>query len=126
VRDSISGRDGFDELHTKLRSQLSKYNNGLGVGRAAKIIAIYIKTAIIPFEPYSEFSRFAHPPVDSILLNELQKKGVTDKALLSPWTKYTEDQYKKVIKILWNSKDHLKFEYFWQIEVHWNGYRSKV
>lgn len=123
VRDKVKTKDGFDKLHTELKKKLLSQNALLGHGRAAKTIAIYIKTAIIPFEPYSEFSKYAHPPIDSILLSGIQKAGVKDNVLKHPWTQYNEKQYSDVIHFLWASREKLGFEYFWQIEKYWNGYR---
>ncbi len=93
-------------------------------GRAAKIIAIYIKTYHILGNPNSSLSSVAHPPVDRILLSGLFKKNkeftkldVSDTA----WTNLTENAYFEVINELRIIQKKMEYEYFWMIESDWKS-----
>ena len=86
-------------------------------GRAAKIIAIYIKTAVIlPNKGEGALSSVAHPPIDRILQTELKKAGYL-KQILS-WTSLDESDYMHLIKKL---RDYPEFKPFWHIEKYWRG-----
>jgi hypothetical protein len=86
-------------------------------GRAAKIIAIYIKTAVIlPNKGEGELASVAHPPIDRILQMELKKAGYL-KQILS-WTSLDESDYMHLIKKL---RGYSEFKPFWQVEKYWRG-----
>jgi hypothetical protein len=116
--DLVMSEVEFDKFHRetakKLIEELKDF--GLTYGQAAKIIAIYLKTSvIIRTSGKSELSKFIHPPIDHILLtninndhHELGLKGIK-------WTQLTETEYFDVIDKI----RLLKFEYFWEVEQYW-------
>ena len=84
-------------------------------GLAAKIISIYIKTVeVIPTRGLSLLSQIAHPPIDGILLKNLNTKHSLK--LKINWSTFEWDQYSGVI-------DELNKLYpsipKWKIEVLW-------
>ncbi len=90
-------------------------------GRAAKIIAIYIKTAHILGNPESTISRFAFPPIDRILLfNIIIKygKNIFDVKPLN-WTNFNEGNYDSIITSLKDICKNENLEFFWMIEKYW-------
>jgi hypothetical protein len=75
-------------------------------GRAAKLIAIYLKSVVV-LGPGSEtpFARIAHPPIDGILLRNLAASGDLDSEhkmewAKTKWTQLSEEQYYELIEQL--------------------------
>ena len=121
----------FDSLHVEIANKIlanlpvKKEDKREKYGRAAKIIAIYIKTYHILGNPTSSLSKVAHPPVDRILLSklyrnngELKKLNVADTA----WTNLSEKDYFEVINELRIVQEKHKLEYFWMIEAGWKAF----
>jgi hypothetical protein len=95
----------------------NKLEDKVTYGRAAKIIAIYIKTiSVIRDSGKSNLAKIAHPPIDRILLTNAHidnnKLGL-DKY---NWTQLTEDKYFELISKLRT----LEYNYFWEIERYWS------
>jgi len=91
-------------------------------GRASKIVAIYIKTAIIiPSLGKNSLAKIAHPPLDNILLTNLHKKYKNLKLNNEKWTHWTESEYFEIIKKLRT----LQLNKFWEIEKYWSPIRSR-
>ncbi|MGI9192088.1 MAG: hypothetical protein ACR2IL_08185 [Chitinophagaceae bacterium] len=87
-------------------------------GIAAKIIAIYIKTAvIISNKGKKELSKVAYPPIDRILLTNLKKDYPEIKKL--SWTKFDRTQYLETINIINKIKADKKLKAYWEIESYW-------
>ena len=87
----------------------------MSYGLAAKIIAIYIKTAeVIPTRGKSLLSAIAHPPIDSILLRRFNKES--GKKLETRWSMFRCEEYMKTIKALQEEK---KDRSWWEMEVYW-------
>ena len=120
----------FDKWHSEMSNKILKSltlkpeDKREQYGRAAKIIAIYIKTYHILGNPTSSLSEFAHPPVDRILLAALFKKNkkltklnVADTA----WTNLTEKDYFEVIDALRIIQHKHELKYFWMIESAWQA-----
>lgn len=92
-------------------------------GRAAKIIAIYLKTYHIVGNPTSSIAKVAHPPVDRVLLSNLYNENKDLKILNikeTAWTNINSDQYFEIIMALRNIQSKNNFEYFWMMEYFWN------
>lgn len=86
-------------------------------GRAAKIVAIYLKTAVIfPSQGTSALCEVIHPPVDSILLSNLVKWRELKELRGERWTTFTSAEYWNVVDIIRTSIGYLnwKLEAFWQ------------
>lgn len=86
-------------------------------GRAAKIIAIYLKTAVILCNKGEcAKSRIIHPPIDSILLKSIAKDFIHLRRIGNiRWTGLDSEQY-------WRLINELK-KYFqplnWGVEKYW-------
>jgi hypothetical protein len=88
-------------------------------GRAAKIIAIYIKTAVIlPNKGEGELASVAHPPIDRILQTELMRHKNKYLGEVIAWTEMNEPDYFKLIIQL---RTFAEFKPFWQVEKHWRS-----
>jgi hypothetical protein len=119
----------FDKFHRDTAKILIDYLKNLNdslfekatYGRAAKIIAIYIKTAVIIRDPGCILSKIAHPPIDSILLKNLcfKFKGLGLKGIT--WTRLTENEYFELISKLRS----LNPAYFWELEEYWSPIRNE-
>lgn len=116
----LSGEE-FDKFHREtakiIISHLERQGIYASYGRASKIIAIYIKTAIVLKDSgLSIIAKVAHPPIDSILLKKLSLEHPELNVNKVKWTHLNEEDY----FILINKLRKLKFEYFWELERYWN------
>ena len=114
----------FDEYHKSkaniiiecLKDIAYKIEDKITYGRAAKIIAIYIKTAIIlPTCGRSNISQIAHPPIDSILLKNAHKANRKLRLQSIKWTQLNEKKYFEVVEQLRT----FDYENFWELERFW-------
>ena len=126
-KDKYKSQAAFDKWHERvanaLVTSLQKYfsdkekdKNKVSYGRAAKIIAIYLKTVYVLRFPESDTSKFIHPPIDRVLLTNIQKSGGIKFNPFPNWTELDKEGYKKVIQEL---KDLVGGEAFWKLEVYW-------
>lgn len=100
------------------KTAAEKFKKKTTYGRVAKIIAVYIKTVYILSEPDSALSRVAHPPIDRILLKNLEKVFSKKGFSAINWTKLEEDEYKTLIAQL---RGLIGDEPFWKLEVCWKA-----
>ena len=112
--------------HDKYCVKIINYFKDIGItctyGRAAKIIAIYIKTRILNTEDH-RLMNFAFPPIDSILLERLANKFHELNDLKKfKWTQLDSTEYEKIIKRInaWCIKNKKKM---WEIEDYWSPVR---
>ncbi|WP_129715148.1 hypothetical protein [Pedobacter sp. SYP-B3415] len=120
--DSKPSPDEFRSLHeqwSRLLMQSLHQSTGKKVsyGRAAKIIAIYLKTSVILCSNGKcEKSQVIHPPIDSRLLNKIA--GVTDNTDFAKvrWTHLDKDGYWNLIHNLSKSFEPLN----WKLERFWD------
>ena len=116
--------EDFDNWHRTMCTKLiqhftPKVGSRSTYGRAAKMVAIYLKvTVIIGKDSSCTLAKIAHPPVDRILLNNVSKAIPKVKHLGNvTWTKLDEDQYFIIIDTL---RDLVpEGEPFWKIEKFW-------
>ncbi len=108
---------------TKNKKAGVEKNPKMTYGRAAKMIAIYIKTSQIIREPESRLARFAHPPVDMKLLSRLRRefKSEFGNTSYAPWTQFDENSYMGTIQILRIIQAKKSLKYFWMIEKYWTA-----
>lgn len=117
----------YDDFH-KISSNLIIENlDKLGIkasyGQAAKIIAIYFKTSLVIRDSgQSQISKIIHPPIDNILLTNLNRiypflrlKGIR-------WTQLSEDKYFSLIDRLRT----LNQDTFWKLEKYWQPDRTSI
>jgi len=96
-------------------------------GVAAKLINIYLKAGFA-CGGYHEHDRVCslHPPVDSLLLEELYSQNVGgfrhvwNEARKARWSKFNSDQYEKVIKHI---RLALRDDPLWTVEKYWRGFQ---
>jgi len=115
----------FDQFHRKTARQIIAHFNHVDkgleekatYGRAAKIIAIYIKTAIVVRDSgMSNLARIAHPPIDRILLTNANKEHEKLGLARYNWTQLSEDTYFELVEKLRT----IKFDSFWEVERYWS------
>jgi hypothetical protein len=118
----------FDELHRRWCSSILAFLTRrqipkLTYGRAAKLVAVYLKSIIIMGEHSgSALGRNLHPPIDRILLQALaysteisspQKAGWRS----INWTQLNEAEYYELIDQLRGALPQAAP--FWRLEEHW-------
>jgi len=88
-------------LNTFEKSKTDKGVKSPSFGRAAKVIAIYLKTMIGLGEVDAHpMQKHMHPPIDRILLDNMRTElGYTIKEL-PKWTQLTDEQYADVLDII--------------------------
>jgi hypothetical protein len=123
----ILDREGFDNEHRGWCRSIVKFlqcrDVSASFGRAAKLIAIYLKTMIIlDGNIETECVRVIHPPIDGILLRNLYKASdvqsphkATWKSL--KWTALGEREYYGLIEQLRMCTK--ASEPFWTLERYW-------
>lgn len=93
-------------------------------GRAAKIVAIYLKAAVV-LGPYGNepFAKYVHPPIDAILKKSLRVYCAGDASLSEAlrstpsWTRLTQREYEQLIVALRTAA--LDEREFWTLERYW-------
>ncbi len=118
----------FEELHKlwckAIVASLSARNIADATyGRAAKLIAIYLKTMVITGGfAYTNIGRCIHPPIDSRLLKALAADSQFDQqkrngCQQTKWTQLDENAYDNLIKEL---RGVFPSEVsFWMLEEYW-------
>ena len=119
--------DGFDTEHRGWCRSIVERLDSRGVsasfGRAAKLVAIYLKSMVIlNGDNEAECARFIHPPIDGILLRNLCKASdvqSTHKAIWKnlKWTGLCEREYYCLIDQL--RRCIAEGEPFWTLERYW-------
>lgn len=99
---------------------------GFGHGVAAKLINVYLKGAFVCGGHENHLHVAAlHPPIDSLLLDELYKKNIGSaqldwkKARKLRWSKFTSEQYESLISAI---RTVMLDEPMWKIESYWRGH----
>ena len=119
-------QDDFDKRHeTWCESILQTWEKdkikGASYGRAAKLLAVYIKSMIVVQNDQNKLSDVAHPPIDRIILQNISK----DENIEHPnragwkeinWTKLTRSEYKRLIN---DFRQVFDGKPFWIIEKYW-------
>jgi hypothetical protein len=86
-------------------------------GRAAKIIAIYLKTSVvIANQATCARSKIIHPPIDDILLRNLSLKKELTQIKNKRWTLLSESEYWDLVNKI-KSVVHL---FDWTLEEFWS------
>ena len=118
----------YEFKHREWCSQIIEFLNERGIenstfGRAAKLVAIYLKSMIVVGgHAETSLASVAHPPIDRVLLQNLasspevqsQDKKVWRKIA---WTQLTEDEYYALIEQL---RQVVPISLpWWMLEEHW-------
>ncbi|PTB96017.1 hypothetical protein C9994_09185 [Marivirga lumbricoides] len=123
-KPEVNSQEEFDVQHKVLANQIMKSLESRVIpctyGRAAKIIAIYLKTfVIIDQSNLAKGIEFIHPPIDRILLHNLHNEvDNTLKLNNYSWTKIEENKYFELIEKLKTLIPEGKP--FWYLEKDWS------
>jgi hypothetical protein len=124
--DETISQEKFDQLHAEwcdsiLQTWQEKNVKGISYGRAAKLIAVYIKSMVVVNNGESNLSRVAHPPIDRMILQNISK----DKLIIHPnrpnwrainWTELDKTQY---LILICDFRNVLQEKPFWHLEQYW-------
>lgn len=114
-------QNDFDSFHESCCDSLiaalkEKEVTDASFGRAAKIVAIYLKTTIIiASDNIDERKELIHPPLDSILLSNLSAKEELKQLKNIRWTQIDKVRYKQIMDIIRNSP----YPFNWKLEEYW-------
>lgn len=88
-------------------------------GRAAKIVNVYLKTAVV-LPSRGTAPNDIHPPIDSRLLKQLKRLGIVE-SIPKAWSKMSEVEYDSVIESL---KKDSRYEQLWMYDRLWKSYSA--
>ena len=112
-------QEDFDQLQKSWCHTLIHFFcdiNNCSYGRAAKIVAIYLKTSVVlPEKCTSQRYSFIHPPIDNRVLTSLSKKEGLEKLKKETWTKFDEEKYWYIVQKV---RSVCNF-FHWGIESGW-------
>jgi hypothetical protein len=120
--DTALTADDFEIFHRKCCRQIierldKELPGKTTYGRAAKIIAIYLKTSvIIANKAVCSRSNIIHPPIDNILLSNLTAKVKLPAIRNKRWTLLSEEGYWQLVSTI---RSALK-SFNWTLEEYWN------
>ena len=111
----------FEKLHRQWCSSIQNYLQNISIetsyGRAAKLLAVYIKAmVIVAGEEQSSLAHVTHPPIDKILLNNLGTSYDLPKLRQITWTRLNNEEYYVLVDLL---RSLSKGQPFWMLEEHW-------
>ena len=122
-----TSNEEYTTLHSRWGNSIMQYLESLGIadvtfGRAAKLIAIYIKSMVIMSEPSSSLAITAHPPIDAVLLKNISKdtnlpKQFRQKCSKIKWTQLDESRYLILLDEL--KKYVILDQPMWTLERYW-------
>ena len=133
---------------TEVHTSLSQVSPGVKYGRAAKLVAVYLKDMVVtgPLADH-DFAKLLHPPIDKNLLEGL-KKGLGQGSLfrdgVSPdsqarvrvalsntltkrWSRLEPNEYCELISAFRDAhldRDERDQPAFWHLERHWRPDRE--
>ena len=116
--------DQFDAKHREWCGRIIDHSPKLDLsyGRAAKLVAIYLKCRIVNAgHNDTDFGRVIHPPIDRILLQAIHKEFRHDPKAAGfdtqTWTRFDANEYFAVIEAL--RLLGLDKPAFWMAERYW-------
>ncbi len=121
----------IDNSHRIWRNNVidAAQNQGLAFthGIASKLINIYLKAGFVCGGHHEhERVQALHPPIDSVLLDELSARDIGgfrcawNKARSTRWSNFNSEQYETVIK---NIRNALPNKGLWEVEQYWRGFQ---
>ena len=125
-KESAISQQEFDERHDQWCSSIlatweRNRIEGASYGRAAKLLAVYLKSMIVVQVSPNRLSEVAHPPIDQIILQNISK----DKDIRHPnkgqwkeinWTQLDKTAYKRLVH---DFRQVFYGKPFWIIEKYW-------
>lgn len=122
----------FDNQHRIWRVQVietaKQHQRVFTHGVAAKLINLYLKSIFVCGENINNPKiKAIHPPIDSVLLEELYKQNIGGKrkawqiAKNAKWSKFTSEEYEQVILEIQSITDNNHG--LWEVERYWQGYQ---
>ena len=117
----LDSQEQFDSLHRQwcnlMIHEFDKLKIDASYGRAAKIVAVYLKTSVvIGAGPMNPGIQFIHPPIDRIILKNLPKLESFQQIRKLNWTKLDEQSYWEIVNAI---RKELKM-FDWKLEVLWH------
>jgi len=130
--DHLPSPGQFDLSHRNWRNAVIQAAQEIQLqythGIAAKLINIYLKSIFICGPQYTDPKICAiHPPIDSILLDELYHKDIGgfrqkwNQYRKIRWSKLSSDQYESLISLI--KKITPENAGLWTVEQYWRGYQ---
>lgn len=128
--NNLPNSNDFTKKHKIWREEIihiaKEHQKEFSHGVAAKLINLYLKSIFVCAENiHDKRIQAIHPPIDSILLEELYKKNIGNqklawnKARKTKWSKFNSKDYEEVIEAIELSTK----EGLWTIEKYWQGYQ---
>lgn len=125
LKRSSFSESNFNRFHKQTANQLIRNLHKAGIrsasyGRAAKIIAIYLKTSVILRSKNKYILGLIHPPIDADVLKSLSRHNISKGLNSIKWTKMNEVQY-------WDLYKEVKAKtgsFDWSLEKYWNPERD--
>lgn len=116
--------DEFDDVHLAWRRAFCQAITAPNAthGRAAKVIAIYLKTMVITNGHHdSMLAHVAHPPIDRILLQTLANDARINSVHAAAWrtTKWTELDERPYDELIGQLREVTGQAPFWTLEQWW-------
>ena len=110
-------KEEFNNFHMECANKLIKslQSQNCTYGIAAKIIAIYLKTALILYNNGQNCGSI-HPPLDRILITNFIKCNNIKEYTYKPWTKLNYNDYWELIALIEKYNSNID----WRLEHYWN------
>ncbi|MGO9022013.1 MAG: hypothetical protein ACLQVJ_27055 [Syntrophobacteraceae bacterium] len=126
--------DDFEQYHRlwcrEIQKSIDTAITGATYGRAAKLLAVYLKAMVIAAgAENTNLGYLIHPPIDSILLKNIRECKTFQftltelKKLKWKWTKINESEYDSLMSLLRQCLS--KEQPFWMLEEYWDPRREK-
>ena len=130
--DNLPSSNNFNKQHKIWRENIiqiaKEHQKDFTHGVASKLINLYLKSMFVCAENISDKRIQAiHPPIDSVLLEELYKhnignqKVIWNKARKTKWSKFNSVDYEEVIEAIKIAS--IGEQGLWTIEKYWKGYQ---
>ncbi|MGE0293653.1 MAG: hypothetical protein AB7P97_14975 [Hyphomonadaceae bacterium] len=118
----FSGRppnaQAFDEQHTEWVRHVQGETAHVSFGRAAKLVNVYLKVAVVLGPDAYGWRSYIHPPIDARLMRVLAGHALlvpAERAWLrkAVWTKFQQEDYAHALTILRRIDNSWAIEKFW-------------
>ncbi len=130
--DNLPNSNDFTKQHRIWRESIiqitKEHQKEFTHGVAAKLINLYLKSMFVCAENINDKRiQVIHPPIDSILLEELYRQNIGNQKLIwnkarkTKWSKFNSMDYEEVIQAVEISTKNTQG--LWTIEKYWKGYQ---